>query len=840
MLKTLQSKTTLLSASDVRNFESSKPSEIEKAILDFNKYAETLQDLYDITEDVSSKVNIKDVEDVLSYHVFPITKAQAKKEEKVESEFSDYKKDMHKIEENGRKKMTALKLFAAHPFQYGKEKTLTKDYFSRGVSKNYGIGEEYVNWGTDASGNLSIFRDCLEDSNKTQFLIINYQLNENIEALKQLRDKKIAAKTKGDAESDSKDHIYSYGNHQSFVSAGKIDDSIAEADVEINSARKGLKQEKISKTVKSELKQKKADAKEKKAHLLHIQAEEELSQRFAEKKIGELLNQRIILAYLSFDPEQFRKALKRGCGNVEDATRESNTRVRANEVSRLMESNPESRLYKNDADTNSHFVKDFAANNKSSIPNWISSAINAFMTKVIPFFTKKGIFGSIEADENLLEAMGKELKESDILKMGKNTSLDGMTATELDVTKHTKLDRKGSDLVIGKSKDKDGTIIDKTVSQKDLSSQFALSGGLGLLKAACGTVSQIFKWIQIGAANEEIRALEEKGMMEDAALKRFEQICDIIRSLVSLVDTLSAYAKAGVDIATAAGKLTLEGAATAAKVFQIAGGVTSLITGGVDTALGVRKTVKAHQAVKAADKSRDELTNITGADTSQASRFLHRVKISEEQNRTEGFVDTASGAAKVAGAIASLIPGGATVGTVLGVAASAASFVAKQVISKCFNKKRTNAAWEEVLGYSHEEYKGLLSRMGGKSDQRFHDVLRRKTGIATRTDYSEALAVTDAVDLYTAARAYPIINAGKLENPDDNAQKVIKTTLSGMQFSKPEKYGNIELKDIMEKAKIDGDWRGTLKQAITKNARFNIKEDMGMSMANDVLSGKYD
>jgi len=769
MLKQLETARILIEESDAPKYRDKKPSEIEMAILDYNKYTETLNDLYAKTDEYSRKVPANDINEVINYNLrlkFDLQNQEMGKPKEADpqiqekqinlaSTFKNYKEEMCAIDENGRSKSSAIKAFFEHMVEFVKEKALVKDVVGRGISKNHGIAEEYVGGNTQSIpiASLSIFRDCLEEVNKAQFLIIIYQLNQNIENLKQLRDRKMAAQTTGHNDvngTDENSHVYSYGDGESFVSADNIGSAITETENVISGKYdpKSMPKNKADKkAVKEEIKSKKKANEEKRQHLLHIQAEDELSNKFDEKRVGELLNGRIVLAYLSFDPSQYEKSLMNA--TAESAKEASNTRGKANQIAA-------------GGDINARMYNQISAERPTSI----GGKIQYFLDKISPFLNLIGSIGS---------AISPKFAEANEIA---SQILDGLDQIQ-NIASFTDTDQKDE----AKSSD---------------------------------------------------------------IYEKLKDICDKIDKVINIVETLSESAETSIETIFKLGKMSAKGVEKAGNVLGFIGGATNVASGLVDFTKGAINTGQAIKSMKTAKTSMRELEQLSagGADTAQASRLVGRAEIIAQQNAAEGVLDMVTGGIQVAGAVSSMIPGGEAVGTGLGILASAVSFFGKIAISRYFKGKVTDSTWAGVLGYSKGGYEDLISRMGGthfggRADERFHNVLRRKTGLSTRTDYANALLVTDAIDLYTAARAYPIINGGGQAPPIDTKQQVIKTTLSGMQI-KPSEYGSVELDTILDNLKLDTDWRGTLKKAITNNSVYNIKEDLSTDRAEAVMNGKYD
>lgn len=216
--------------------------------------------------------------------------------------------------------------------------------------------------------------------------------------------------------------------------------------------------------------------------------------------------------------------------------------------------------------------------------------------------------------------------------------------------------------------------------------------------------------------------------------------------------------------------------------------------------------------------------NAMGAKT-QDLRILGAGRVAQRQNRAEAYLDTATSGMSFIADTLSAVDKFKIVTLTMKALTLLVKFAGKWGISKYFRNTLKDETWMNVLGFGKDEYKQLITELGGKSGKRFRNVIRRKTGLATREDYAKALLTTDAVDLYAVSKAmwvnrmiggenYRAVNSGEIE-----------TVMNSLGFSDPKKYNNISLADICKKLNVDGNWRKTLAASIGKTEQWSEKDE---------------
>ena len=375
------------------------------------------------------------------------------------------------------------------------------------------------------------------------------------------------------------------------------------------------------------------------------------------------------------------------------------------------------------------------------------------------------------------------------------------------------------------------------IDSKQLMKQLKIDGAMDIGNGALKSVELAASVKELKGQIEEYQRVASTGDKEEAA----KHLAKLVRSFTGLgisgLETLGTFGQGATKLAAGTGKAALGATAVAADVLDGIGSYGAILTGVVDTIVGIvdaeasrRQSAKAKSAKGAIAKGE----SMEGADKKakdQALRFLDQVKISADQNHAEGTVDAISGAAKTVSAVLSLIPATAAIGSAVGTIASVVSAASKMVISKIFRQKAKDTAWANVMHMEVDAYKNLAKDAGGVDA--FHDVLRRVTGVATRQHYVDSLNITDGIDIYTTAKTYHFM-------PEGADKKMASTLLGGVGYGDPAKYPNITLEDILTKVKAPADWKGELRKATTDNIKYNLKEDMHGGTMDKALSGKYD
>lgn len=347
------------------------------------------------------------------------------------------------------------------------------------------------------------------------------------------------------------------------------------------------------------------------------------------------------------------------------------------------------------------------------------------------------------------------------------------------------------------------------------------NGGIGLLKMPVEVISIFKNCSEVSAMIDDIAhagLIGNGGFFSDETEKLLATANFITNDIIakSASATLSAVENV-TKIVAGAGGISLK---TMSDVLSTTGSIASGISIGsgiINTGKGIYDIAKATHDLHEAENAEQELGKYDMNYTSKNRRILHNAEISARERRAQGILNTATGAVDIASGIVGAIPAAGVAGTVLSLTNMALKFIGKFAISKYFKGKRKDQAWSDILNFSNvDEYKAFEDRVGKEN---FRRVLRRRTGVATRQAYSDALNITDAIDIFTMAK----IHSG---NPDSNDvdEKVTQITLSGVGYSDPKKYKYLRLNDVLAKVGADNNWKGTLKASITdKKGVFSRK-----------------
>ncbi len=821
----------ILINSDPSQFINQQPSEIEKHILCLNENITTFKRLYKLTDETALETTPHKLDIAIRYAVNSgsftdkegdNSKAYGDRElKKYQKSFQNYQKDAEAIDKEGGSNWSRFKNYFVSHKRFVKSHVLdAKQEYLRVMPSYLALAgtEATPHYSADAQL-LEVFKSCLSSKNKMLFLRMAVQLNRNLEDIKQIRDQKIVSKMyladeghdKEERANRPQQRFMSFGKHRNFVGF----------DEKTEGKTSYFIQEKDTKKVGS--------------HVSHIQAARELEQRMEAKKVGDVLNADIVLTYLDFNPDEFESQM--------NIIKRYNSKDMADA---LIDIRGRQMPWQNTQaiDTSVSMVKDLLSENAPLIIPFGHTGLDAFLMTLLPLFNVE----EMGKARDVLEAIQAKAIDND-LKSDAITS--GLTEDHIKELKDLKLEKGGDDIKYNASYrlGEDGNsaeISAETVTHDALIRQFALESGLEGVNALLQGVSTTLYILQLCDIAKQINHLQSAGDEEGASMLAATAAQKAVRIFGGGSKTVMAGVKCVCDALTAAGVMSLGSASIVSVVSDALGSTATLLTGAVDTLAGVKKIVSSSKSVHAARDAKKALdgTVYSGADEAkraQAKRFLGQRKLAAKEDRAAAIADTTSGAVRTLGAALAFVPvpGMSIVSTVIGAGASAASVAAKLIISKVYKGKRVDQAWADVLGYSSAgEYNKLINQMGGKGAERFHDVLRRKTGLATRSHYAGALQITDAIDLYTGAKAFNIINpGGKASDPN---QQALEKTLGGLGYTDPMKYDNIRLADMLDKVKAQKDWKSALRKAITDNTYYNLREDVEASAAKDILSGKYD
>lgn len=827
----IQALDNLVRQSDKSNFEQALPSELQQSITVFNDYAAVLRYLYDLSESTTGEVQDKkyDLLDLSNFTDPPAANAskEAKKKHKSAKKaldmYKSYSEDMIAIDQNGRLKSQAAKQFFMNNLRFWRQKRLASTLSQAFEMTDRGFGKEYasVAEGSDDKTKLEHFSDCIQYSNKIQFLVGATKLFSNIEDLKQLRDRRMAidAGNSGgydDVTQDENQQVYSYGGHNSFISADRINDELLSTSATIQAYETKKKQPRPKKSNKQEREQYDKDlaeakeaaekAQKKQAHLSHIAAEKALEEHIRHSDL-DLINQNTVLSYMAFDPAVYLKAIAAPNADVETI---SDVRAQATDVESAASTYGEEADYSGDV----HWIREIVKDQALDLPGNLESTCDFVMNTTIPTLTK-----FINPDSLLAKAGGQT---DDFLENLPDNAEDADEFFSVSAEEVTD-DMKG-------------------ISKGELKGALQYDGASSVVGGVLGVIQCVIDFVKLVKQGKECTDARQRGDFVESVLlglDAFNQACELLNNITDKVLKITS----GVYKITAGlGGCALETAANACNIMGYVGNGMGLLTGSLQTIKSVVELgVRAHAAKKANNAKKKLLDDPEMKKNVRAKRnaqFLMRAASSQKRQAIQAGFDTVSGIANVTAGALAFVPGANIAATAIGLAASGASLIAKLALNAYFRKKDAKEGFASAIGYTMSQYDYLMKQMGGKSDVRTHNVMRRTIGIATRDDYSKTLAITNAIDLFAGARAYKLLNPDL--KPKDKTQEAIKITMEGAGFNDPAKYDKVSLKDIFKKVDAPDDWRSVLRGAISHNTDFNIKEDISANQAAKVASGAYD
>ena len=508
-------------------------------------------------------------------------------------------------------------------------------------------------------------------------------------------------------------------------------------------------------------------------HLQHIQAEHAMEQRFDASGVSEVMSTDTLFKYINFNQAEFDRLV--AAAQEQDLQRLSQTEGRS-ESDQSVDS------------TQMNMILGALLDNKALIAGSASSPFDAIYDKLFPMFG--------------LEECGQ--------------ARDAMKELAADPTKYME--------------------------------QMYAEGGLSVIRLIANGASTCLYTYEAVMLAKKIYYCHKKGDHNGARAAATEFSQKAGRAALSFAKCGMDGVRIVTDFLAAAGKISSNSAEMFIAASGYMGGIFNTFTGAIDVMASLKRTEKGIEAYEQADKGKAGLISLMenkkidkdNPRYAMAMRLVNQRRIAGEKMEAEGAADTVTGVMRTIGGLISLmpLPYMSIVGTGVGLMGTGINLLTKKlIISKIFKKKSINQAWSDVLKYgSIKEYKAAIDKMGHRGDARFHDILRRKTGIATRTNFAAALKITDAIDMYTSAKVYGA--SGELRKGSDF--DVIKTAMGGLGYNDPKKYSNIRLEDLLGKVDADKDWRAGLRKAITDNTFYNLKDDMSTKRIQEVLSGKYD
>lgn len=851
--------------SKVSNFSAAEPSALQQMITYYNDYASVLRHLYDRTEEASTLVGEKnwDLQTLSRYAENPnkenagkLAKKYIKNASKAIDVFDDYGSDMTYIDKNGRLKMAATVQFFVNNRRYWRQKRMAST-LKTVTEADQGVGIDYAVPSPPATKaqKLLHFDDCIKYANKIKLLSAATEIYANIEDLKQLRDRKIAKNTSADSDIKMNEdgtipegqRIYSYGKNQQFVSSDGIADALQSAQQDIDAYEAAKKSKKKGPELQ-EAKKKASEAEKKKKHLEHIQAEDKLDQQIKASPLT-IINQNALLGYMAFDPGNYVEHIKKLAAQANDPNASKRAKKRArSELTKhadihfqLTDSEGEKSTERaakyfgdDEAEGTSeiHKGRDIAKEGGKLAFENADTILDMAANKAVPQLTKWFGHGDVAETfgntDDLLEGFDKVREKTP------DFNADNMTGSDSYTFKSDK------DLITGKQET-------TTTTRKDLETGLKYDGSIGIVGGLIGLISSFKDFYDLYKSAKEIIEKGDKGDTSQIVEDVLAFYLDIANTLISLTDTIAGLISSGFKLAASTGAALLETAASACGALGTISNGLGVAAAAVETLKGVVDIVRHSRAAHRAGKAKKDVKDLAAneADKNKQARilrnamFLQRARSASERQASLAAVDTVSGAINVASAAMVFVPGAGLIGTGLGLLASGASMLAKAIINSKFKDKNAKEGFAASIGMTMKDYNELTKKMGHKSAERTHEVMRRNLGISTRDDYSKALAITNAVDLYAGAQAYNFINKDP-KNPKDSTQKAIKRSMEGIGFTVPAAYPKIELSDILDKVEAPKDWRGQLRTAISNNTDFTIKEDRSASMAKEIVGGKFD
>ncbi|MBQ8687621.1 MAG: hypothetical protein IJ512_03600 [Ruminococcus sp.] len=522
-----------------------------------------------------------------------------------------------------------------------------------------------------------------------------------------------------------------------------------------------------------QVKRKIGDLQENESHLQHIQAAHEMEQRFDASGVSEVMSTDTLFKYINFNQGEFDKMV--AAAQVQDLQRLSQTEGRS-ESDQSVDS------------TQMNMILDALLDNKGLIAGSAGAPFDAIYEKLLPLCG--------------LEECGQ--------------AREAMKDLAADPTKYME--------------------------------QMCAEGGLSAISFIANAASTCLYLYDAVEICKRIHHCRKSGDITGANTAGAELGQKLGRALLSFAKTGMNGVRVVTDFLAASGIITSTQASIAITASSYVGGAATILTGSLDALMGGYRTATGAVAYKKADHAKHRLREMENNGSidkdsrrlGMAKRLVNQRRIVAEKQTTEGAVDVVTGVIRaIGGAIAMVpIPIVSVIGTGVGLVGTGLNLLAKKlIISKVFKNKAVNQAWSEVLKYSNvKEYTAAIDKMGHRGDARFHDILRRKTGIATRTNFAAALKITDAIDMYTSAKVY---GASRVLHRGSDFE-MIKTAMRGLGYNDPDKYSRIRLEDLLGKVDADKDWRAGLRKAITDNTFYNLKDDMSTKRIQEVLSGKYD
>ncbi len=559
---------------------------------------------------------------------------------------------------------------------------------------------------------ISVFESYLDSNNSIEFLNIVTGLNTGLEKLRQARDARLAG-----VEYDEDKHIYSFNSHKDF------------AYVDHPEPQLGLERAYHVGGIKLDNEEKLMDRKE---HYDHIIAEKELEDKFDARNIGKLLNSKIVLKYLMFNPEEYMAL----------AEKAKDTNKEVNIPDRLSDDRAAPVLS----------AQDGSEIDVGSVPRGRAEKENALLEKIDEICS-----GAQLAFEAMSNIIGCEKVKSVFEWLMPFIGL------------------------ISPGKEKVDFVMDKPIERND----------------------------EIGDKDEQVHERNNKGLND------FDIIFSFLSTVLDVIPLICGEKSA---IGSAAEKISPY-VGLVSDLVSLIGSISDIFF--ADSAIDKIKEGMARVEGSYGDNAD---RTATGKET-QDLRILNAASTAQRKKRSEAILDTATSGIDIVGDVLSIAGVTDAAGLIVKGIGFAVSLIGKWAISKYFRADLKNGTWMNVLGMDKDSYNGLMKKMGGKSNIRFRNVIRRKTGLATREDYARALLTTDAVDLYAASKAVWVNNKINAANRNRAENRNVDNVMGSIGFSDPQKYDKIKLADICAKMSIDKNWRKTLADSIGKTEIWAEKDE---------------
>lgn len=629
--------------------------------------------------------------------------------------------------------------------------------------------------GSDDMQTIEQLGSCVDPSNSIVFMELIVSINEKMEKLKSLRDWKMSKNAKdnggssyvtGDYNETGDKQIYTYGDHNNFITSDRIEESL---DYSKQVAENNLEIKNGNEVTKLDVDKKNREKFRKEHDMLDgAKAQDELYTRLKQSNVGAFTATDAV-KYLGFNVGAFDAKMEEIYKAMDSQTLTDDQKT-------------EVAGYATSGGTKFKQEGEYVSAGDSNDVDTTSALDKNDAVQDNPFY--EGITRAIDGVNSLLEC----LSDDSINKLStSNTGLDS------------------SNFGFGSANDV-----------------------VGIYNLVSQTKSIIEKITQLNESRKEgkLFSWDNLFVLSDL-LNDLGGVAGLIVNLIGRDPNLS--------------KLVENNLGSAGNSLQILNGIFTL-------ASSAKAIGEANAGIATAQESQIKISQegmkLKDKDQiKQAARFATMAKRAENKqrhDRANAILDNATGLMDIGAGVANFFPGvGTAIGTGLGLLSSATSFFGKLIINKYFKRKQIEDTFDELLGgkgaldkYMERMAKASTSVFadGRDATKKLHEVLRRATGFTTRAKYADAIAATNAIDLYTAAKANPVIN-----EPNHPAQKIVVNTMASMGIG-VEQFRTMTLDDILNGVEVDN-WKGAIKGAITQSADF-VEEDIKSGFFNKAINVK--